>query len=134
VNGRVVGRQPRLNVTFILPNRPRLEIEFVVDTGFDGFLMLPPEAVAALSLPIFQRIEANLADGTNRRAALHTARILWEGEEREVQVLALGTRPLLGTLLMDARELVVRFVDNGLVSLNMLLTSVDASGTPNRLP
>jgi clan AA aspartic protease len=107
-------------VTFILPNRPRIEIEFVVDTGFDGFLMLPLEAVTAFHLPVFQRIEANLADGTNRRATLHTAIVLWEGQEREVQVLALGTRPLLGTFLMDAQELVVQFVDNGLVTLDPL--------------
>lgn len=120
MNGYVVGRQPRILVTFILPNQPRLEIEFVVDTGFDGFLMLPPEAVAALGLPVFQRIEANLADGTNRRATLHLTTILWEGEEREVQVLALGTRPLLGTLLMDAHELVVQFAENGLVTVEAL--------------
>jgi predicted aspartyl protease len=82
--------------------------------------MLPPEAVAALSLPVFQRIEANLADGTNTRAALHTATILWEGVEREVQVLALGIRPLLGTPMLDARELVVQFADGGLVTLEPL--------------
>lgn len=118
--GRVTGRQARVNIPFILLNQPNLEIEFVVDTGFDGFLMLPAAAIAALGLPVFQRINANLADGTNRPTSLHTANILWDGVAREVQVIALGTRPLLGTLLMDADELIVQFADGGLVTIDSL--------------
>ena len=62
MNGRVHGRQPRIDVTLILPNQQRLAIEFVIDTGFDGWLMLPAAAVKTLELPFLYRLDANLAD------------------------------------------------------------------------
>lgn len=51
MTGRVEHLHVLLPVTLRLPNQPELTIEFVVDTGFTGFLTLPPTAVAALRLP-----------------------------------------------------------------------------------
>ncbi len=118
--GKVVGRQARLDIPFLLPDNRRIEIEFVVDTGFDGFLVLSSEAVTALNLPFYQRIEAILADGVAVDHPVYHATILWEGEVRTVTVLAMGQRPLLGTALMNAQELVIQFAEGGLVTLEKI--------------
>ena len=51
--GTVVGLQALVDVTFGLPSQPDIEIECVIDTGYEGALALPPEAVAALGLPFY---------------------------------------------------------------------------------
>src|SRR5579864_7538875 len=111
MNGKVYGRQPRIDVLMILPNQRRLIIEFVIDTGFDGFLMLPVAAVTRLGLPFLYRLDANLADDRRKSTPVHGARIVWDGQEIEVQVLAMGRRALLGTLLLDGFRLIVPFRD-----------------------
>ena len=79
--GTVRDLQARVPVTFRLPGRPNLAVECVVDTGFAGALTLSPEAIEALGLPFFQEIEANLANDSDVRTAVHTATIIWDGRE-----------------------------------------------------
>lgn len=117
-HGRVSGLQAQVGVVFRLPNRPDVEIEFVVDTGFEGALTLPAAAVAALGLPFFQEMNANLANDVSVRADVHVATIVWQGRQMDALVLAMGRRPLLGTALLAGRELVAQFVDRGLVTID----------------
>jgi clan AA aspartic protease len=117
MNGTVVGTQPRIGVTFKLAPQPDVQIEFVIDTGFEGTLTLPPPAVAAMGLPFYQRIRANLADGSVRMVDVHKATIRWHSRELDVAVLAMGTRPLLGTSLLEGSDLMVHFEDGGALSL-----------------
>jgi clan AA aspartic protease len=102
IAGQVDGREPRVTVT-LLNGGQALAIEFVVDTGFNGYLTLPPAAVTALGLPFLYHIFANFADDRSEQVAVHEARIRWHEAEREVEVLATGRRPLLGTLLLLGR-------------------------------
>ena len=51
---------------------------------------------------------------------VHEAIVLWDGEEREVLVIATGRRPLLGTALLDEQELVIQFTEGGLVTIDEL--------------
>jgi clan AA aspartic protease len=100
--------------------RPDLSIEFVVDTGFAGYLTLPTPAVSALNLPLLRAIPANMADDRNVMVFVHAATIVWNGGERDVEVLAVGRRPLLGTSLLDGHDLGIQFTDGGLVSIDPL--------------
>lgn len=52
--------------------------------------------------------------------AVHEATILWNETEETVRVLATGRRPLLGTALLRGQELVVQFVESGLVAVDAL--------------
>jgi clan AA aspartic protease len=117
MTGRVVGYQARLGVVFRLPRQPDLEIEFVIDTGFESTLTLRISAVAAMQLPFYQRIRANLADNSVRMVDVHKATILWDGQEEAVAVLAMGQRPLLGTMLLAGHDLAIHFEDGGDLSL-----------------
>jgi clan AA aspartic protease len=120
IAGSVTDGQATVVLTFLLSNGLRVPIEFVIDTGFTGELCLPPEAVSLMGLVFRHDTQANLADNSEVLLALHEATVLWDGMEREVLVIATGRRPLLGTALLDAQELVIQFMDGGLVTIDDL--------------
>jgi clan AA aspartic protease len=120
IQGTVVGLQILIGVVFRLPNRPDLQIEFVVDTGFEGALTLPQNVVAALGLPALGQINANLADDSSAKVDVYQATILWHGQEVPVALLAMGKRPLLGTSLLDGFNLNADFEDQGVATLQRL--------------
>jgi clan AA aspartic protease len=120
ISGIVKNRRASVNIIFRLPNQPDFTIEFVIDTGFTEFLSLPAEAVTLLGFPFVYDMYANLADNSNVILPVHEATIIWNGEEREVNVLATGRRPLLGTALLDEHELVIQFTEGGLVTIDEL--------------
>lgn len=120
ISGIVTDGHAIVSLRFRIPNRSDLSIEFVVDTGFTDQLCLPPEAVALLGLPFKYAMPVNLADNSQVILPVHEAIILWNGEEREVRVLATGRRPLLGTALLEEHELVVQFTEGGVVTIDEL--------------
>jgi clan AA aspartic protease len=109
-----------VGVGFRISPHQSLTIEFVVDTGFAGALTLPPTAIASLGLPFVERISASLADSSTTFVDAYAATIVWDGEEREVAILATGDRPLLGTLLLDGFDLQIQFMDGGLLTLERI--------------
>jgi hypothetical protein len=46
--------------------------------------------------------------------------IIWDGTPRDVEVLATGRQPLLGTLLLDGYQLTAAFEDGGRVIIDPL--------------
>lgn len=62
----------------VLPGFETLWVEVPVDTGFTGYLTLPPAPVDALSLRILGS-ESVLADGSVVLENFRTARVLWHG-------------------------------------------------------
>jgi clan AA aspartic protease len=117
MTGQVSGRRALVLVTFRLSGHPDLVIEFVVDTGFAGFLTLPLAAVLTMGLPYQHHTPAGLADDSQVQIPVYEAVIVWEGVERAVRVLAMGKRPLLGTALLDDRELRVIFREGSAVTI-----------------
>jgi clan AA aspartic protease len=120
IAGRVIGLQARLELVLRLPSQPDLTLEFVVDTGFEGALTLPTATVSALGLPYLIDVAAHLADDSRSKVAVHQATVLWDGQEIDVAVLAMGKRPLLGTALLDGYNLNADFEDNGTVAVTRL--------------
>ncbi|MGV0026128.1 clan AA aspartic protease [Phormidesmis priestleyi] len=92
-----------------------VEIECVVDTGFEGFLTLPPSLVADLGLPYIVEITANLADDSTVATNVHEATIVWNGIQRQIVVLGMGRRPLIGTALLEDYHLSIDFCEGGTV-------------------
>ena len=116
-SGRVSNQHLLFPVTFRLPQRPDLNVEFVVDTGFTGFLTLSPKAITAMGLSFLYRIPADLADASTVELDVYDAPIIWNGVERHVPLLAIGQRPLLGTAFLKDCEVTIQFVENGLVMI-----------------
>ncbi|GAA6617607.1 clan AA aspartic protease [Scytonema sp. NUACC26] len=121
IHGTVVGLQARINIILRPSGRSDVEIECVVDTGFEGALTLPPDIVAALDLPYVTRISANLANDMNVMTRVYLATIIWHEVEREVVVLAMGRRLLIGTLLLEDYHLGVDFYEGGSVVIDEIL-------------
>jgi clan AA aspartic protease len=120
ISGIVSNSHASVALTFLLPNSSNLLIEFVIDTGFTDYLCLPPEAFSLLGLPFMYDLSANLADNSEVLLPVHEAIVLWDGEEREIRVIATGRRPLLGTALLNEQELVIQFTEGGLVTIEQM--------------
>jgi len=120
ITGIVAGRHALVRLVLRDPSGQEAAIEFVLDTGFVGFLTLPPAVVVALSLPFVAPQIALLADRSRTRLDLHSAIVLWDGAERDVEVLAMEGQPLLGTSLLDDHDVAIQFTDGGLVTIERL--------------
>ncbi|MEH1803407.1 MAG: clan AA aspartic protease [Nostoc sp.] len=121
IHGTVVGLQAHMSVILCLSELSNIEIECVIDTGFEGLLTLPSAVIDELGLPYIARIHANLADNSNIAVNVYLATILWNGVEREVAVLGMGRRPLIGTALLEDYHLSIDFCDGGTVLVDDIL-------------
>ncbi|OGG48151.1 MAG: clan AA aspartic protease [Candidatus Handelsmanbacteria bacterium RIFCSPLOWO2_12_FULL_64_10] len=97
------------------------EIEAVIDTGFNGFLTLPPSFIIALGLPWLTQGRAMLGDGRMELFDVYTATVIWDGQPLRIMVDAADTAPLVGMSLMHGYELNLQNIDGGLVSLKRLI-------------
>ena len=96
------------------PDRTR-EIDVVIDTGFTGFLTLPPALVAELELPRLSRGLAVLADDSRAFFDVHDVTVIWDGEPRAIEANAVGSMPMAGMSLLDGHDLHVEVKEGGRV-------------------
>ncbi len=121
MNGTVIGLQARMGIWMDSPDGAEVEIQCVVDTGFEGFLTLPVAVVAELDLPYLGPIKANLADNSRIVTKVYQGVIRWHGAARVIPVLAMGNRPLLGTALLADYHLSVDFCEGGTVLVDDIM-------------
>jgi clan AA aspartic protease len=114
INGRVENLHLLAPISFLVEGR-QLKVEFVIDTGFTGYLTLPEQVVANMQLPYAEDIRARLADDTEALLPIHTGIIVWDGSTFEIPVIAAGSRPLLGTALIAGYEIAAQLVEGGKV-------------------
>src|SRR6266850_4738559 len=103
VSGRVNSyREALVLVRF----RDGAAIECVVDTGFDGGLMLPRAFVSRIRFPIIGKLTFDMVGGTRMSAEVGLTEIDWLGRLRQIEVIVsegddalLGTELLIGTTL-----------------------------------
>ena len=72
------------------PTGPAREIEAVIDTGYSGFLTLPPSLVEELGLPFRLHGRAVLANGDTETFAVHGVTVVWDGQPRYIEADAVG--------------------------------------------
>jgi clan AA aspartic protease len=92
-------------------------VEFVIDTGFEGEMALPPALLSAVeaSSPYEGRIR--LADGSLRSRPYCNIVLNWDEGERLTRVLVLEGNPLIGNELMFGSSLEIEMIDGGSVVL-----------------
>lgn len=73
---------------FVTININEQEIDALVDTGFNGEIMLPAITVAALKLQSVGVVEYILADGTIAQSDIHNANIMWLNKELKVKIVS----------------------------------------------
>ena len=96
------------------------EIEAIIDTGFDGFLTLPPTLIDSLALPWRRRGRAVLADGSESLFDIYEATIMWDGTPRRIAVDSVEVAPLVGMALLDGHEVTIQAVRGGNVVITVL--------------
>ena len=102
------------------PSERQARVEFVLDTGFTGVLTLPPDACAALELPLLRSQPAGLADGSRVMLEVYEATLLWDGAERQVEVMAVSSAPLVGMTLLEGSDVRLQVAEGGLVTIEPL--------------
>ncbi|MEH1783125.1 MAG: hypothetical protein V7K67_24910 [Nostoc sp.] len=78
-----------MSVIILPPEGSGVEIECVIDTGFEGFLTLPPSVIAALGLPYLININANLANNSTVETDVYLATVIWNSLEHSFNFLIL---------------------------------------------
>ena len=112
--------EPRLVLTVHAAGGQPNQVDAVIDTGFNGFLTLPPALIAALRLPWLCRQQGELADGSVLAFDVYVAAVDWDGQPRSVEVEACDAQPLLGMALMQDSELRVQVLSGGRVTITAL--------------
>ena len=97
------------------PAGPAHEVDAIIDTGFNGFLTLPPALVTALGLMRRSRGRALLANGSEELFDIYGVTMLWDGQHRYVEADAVDTMPLVGMSLLDGHDLHIQVADGGQV-------------------
>ena len=95
--------------------RDRAATECIVDTGFDGGLMLPRAFLLQIHTPIIGELTFEMVGGTTMSAEVGLIEIDWLGSLRQVEVIiSEGNDALVGTELLIATTLVIDYRSNSL--------------------
>ncbi len=119
-----IFRDGHPRATVILPgkNGP-LEIEFIVDTGFEGDLALSSDWTSQLDAVQVGIDPRRMADGTVIRCPYYSVLLNANEEDEEprfAQVLELDGEPLLGTTFLRDMLLQIEVTEGGEVSATAL--------------
>ena len=117
--GHVRDRFPRLTLTLPGHNGP-VNVEFIVDTGFEGELALPGHLLTHMAVSDASSRPVLLADGTRRERPFYKVMFEWQDEARMAEVVALEGNPLLGVELLEGSLLQAEMADGGEVSVEPL--------------
>jgi clan AA aspartic protease len=103
ISGTVsANREATVLLTLRGPDHRDMDIEFVIDTGFNGWITLPSSLISQLALPWRRRGLGELADGSETIFDIFEAMVLWDGELRRIWVDEMNAAPMAGmSLLVD---------------------------------
>lgn len=88
-------------------------IECLIDTGFDGGIMLPRAFADQLRFPIIGRLAFELVGGTRLFAQVGLANIEWLNETREIEIVVSESNDaLIGTELLQNTVLMIDYVSS----------------------
>jgi clan AA aspartic protease len=96
--------------------------EAIVDTGFNGWLSLPPDLIAQLNLKWKRRGRAILGDGTECVFDVYEAVLVWDENLLTIPIDEADSEPLVGMSLMEGYQLKVQVFEGGHVELIKLNT------------
>ncbi len=92
--------------------------ECVVDTGFDGALILPASIAEGHAFPVVARLVFELVGGARMSANVALGEVEWLGKRRSVEVIISESNDtLIGTEMFGGATLVVNYA-NRLVSIS----------------
>ncbi len=91
------------------------DVDTVVDTGFNGFLTLPPTLIAELGLTRLGQKNLVLANGRRDVFDTYGVTVFWEGQSKFIDADEADAVPLLGMSMLDNHDLSIQVRDGGRV-------------------
>lgn len=120
IAGAISRHRAYVNLSVRSPSGQQAEVEFVLDTGFNGVITLPRAACVALGLPYVRPQPAGVAGGNRIMLEVYECYLLWDGAERDVELLAMDGPPLIGMTLLDGSDVHLQVTEGGLVTIESL--------------
>jgi clan AA aspartic protease len=97
------------------------QVDAVIDTGFNRFVMLPESTIAALGLRRLFREHAELGDGSIRLLPVYRTFVNWDGTRRKVDVHAADAGvAFIGMALLAGYELRIEVAPRGGVTIEAM--------------
>jgi clan AA aspartic protease len=120
ITGIIQGRQSTNTLPVFGEDGAEIEVEFVLDTGFTGVTTLPPALCLSLEA-LFLRVQrAGLADGSPILLRVYAVTLLWDGQERTVEALAMEGEPLIGMTLLDDHDVSLRVREGSVFTIKSI--------------
>ncbi len=120
ITGKIVDNQEAIIELEVIGINRLEKIEVVIDTGFTGELTLPGDLIDRLGLPRVGDLPIILGDGNEVDVDLYLGIVLWQGEERIVEVFRTDGKPLIGMSLLYGNRLILDVVTDGEVTIEPL--------------
>jgi clan AA aspartic protease len=92
----------------------------VLDTGFDGFITLPPDLLAEMGSPFAGTKRATLADGSETMFRIFDVTVHWHGQSLLVPALEVDAGALVGMALLYGSRLTMDVFENGPVRIERI--------------
>ena len=117
IRGKVNQYQQALITIDIVDSADSLQsLEVVLNTGFTGYLTLPPDAIRRLGLPSAGYRIFELASGEPFEFTTYLATVSWHGRLADALVLQSDSVPLLGMdLLWDSSVTLEAWADGEVI-------------------
>ena len=109
-----------IKVAVGLIGSPKISVDAVIDTGFTSSLSLPLAIITELGLPWHFRDIGTLGDGSEVIFEIYKATVIWDGQNRIIDVAASDADPLVGMALIYGFKLQIEAIEGGLVTIESL--------------
>jgi clan AA aspartic protease len=114
------NREATISLVVVNENRQTKLITAVIDTGYTGFLSLPSEIITELNLSWRGIDRGTLGDGSEVTFEVYAAKVIWDGEYRDIPINEAETDPLAGMSLLYGYDLHIQTVEGGNVTTKLL--------------
>jgi clan AA aspartic protease len=119
--GRVnQNREAIIKLVIIGVESRKIAIDAVIDTGFNGDLILPLETISELGLKLQGYQKAVLGDGTTSQFQVYAVEVIWNGSRKIVEVNAATSGALIGMGLLEGYKLEMDTIPLGIVTISDL--------------
>lgn len=120
IRGNVHNHEAFVRITIAGNNGEMTHLEALLDTGFNGALILPAHTIEQLGLTALSVETLILADGGELACKVYSLNALWHEETRRVSVHEMGDKPLAGMRLLTGSRVTLDVVDGGPVTIEPL--------------
>ena len=119
MTGRVADGLPRVWLDLPGLSAP-IQVEFIVDTAFDGELTLPPSLIRRIEARFDAARYVMMADLSTKLRDHYEVILSWMEDLRPAEVIEVEGRPLIGTGLMQGNLVQIEMEEGGSVDIQAL--------------